>query len=101
LNGSRTVVPRPEGCTDAKRITQRIPEGMPVGHRKAQMFCHRPVLDHFGGVVVLESEGVFGCRPFVSNFADFRKWGGHRIVQKVALNRDEFYSDAASQTGEM
>src|SRR5215469_5368097 len=73
FNGGRAVVPRADGCTGPEWITQNIPEGMPVGDRKAQMFRHRPVLDHSGGVVLLESQRVFGRWPFVSDSADFRK----------------------------
>jgi hypothetical protein len=39
-------------------------------------------LDHFDGVVVLESQGVFGRWPFVGNFVDSRKCGLHRTVQE-------------------
>jgi hypothetical protein len=46
------------------------------------MFCHCPVFDHLVGVVVLESERVFGRWPFVSDFTDFRKRGLHRIVEE-------------------
>ncbi|MBV8225118.1 MAG: hypothetical protein JO232_08020 [Verrucomicrobia bacterium] len=69
---------------------QSIPESMPVGDKKAQMFCHCPVLNHFGGVVVHESQGLFGRWPFISKFAAFRKRGLHKVMKKIVMNRDEF-----------
>jgi hypothetical protein len=78
FNGGRAVVPRADSCTDTKRITQNVPEAVPVCHRKAQMVGHRSALDDFSSIVVFESQGVFGRWPFVRDFSDFRKRGFHK-----------------------
>jgi hypothetical protein len=81
------IVPRAESRSDAKGVTQSILKGVPVGDGKTQMFCHCPVFDHIGGVIVLERQGIFGRWPFVSDFTDFRKRRLHKIEESGAGSR--------------
>ena len=83
LNGRRTVVPRAEGCSDPKRVTQRVAESVPIGHGKAKMIGHGPTFDDFGGIVMLESERVLGGTAFVGYFADFWKGGFHKCIAGI------------------
>ncbi len=83
FNGIGAVVPRADGRSCTKRVTQNVPEGVPVCHRKAQMLSYRPALDDFGGIVVFEGQRVPGGWAFIGDFADFRKCGVHNGRRSV------------------
>jgi hypothetical protein len=43
------------------------------------MVGHRPILDDLGGIIVFESQRIFGGGAFEGDFADFRKRGLHGL----------------------
>ena len=67
----------------AKRVPQRVAESVPVRHGKPKMFGHRPALDDFGGIVMLESQRVLGGTAFVGDFIDFWKGGFHKKSKNI------------------
>ena len=73
------VIPGAQGRADTERVGQGIAEGVPVDHRKAQVFLHGLACHDFILVVPLEGQRIFAVRSFVIDLFDLRE-KGHFIV---------------------
>ena len=85
LDRRGAVVPGPEHGAGAERVRARAAEGVPVGHREAQVVAHRLAVDDLIGVVVLERERVPGRRTFVGDGGNVRKGGSHVGVLRLGI----------------
>ena len=77
-DGVRAIIPRHESRAATERIGKRVAHDMPVSGRKTQVIAHRLALDELVGVVMFESEGIFGLGALVGDLRNAGKvFGAH------------------------
>jgi len=81
MRSQRSLSRRPTGGGPFRCRTghSKGSEGVPVRHRKAKVIGHRPAIDDFRGIVVLEGQRILGEWAFVEDLADFWKCGLHKF----------------------